>query len=246
MRDGPRRFPQNSSCSAVLRCRLAAQTSFRVRASHPLRTNFPDGSATLSVTARRRSYNPGRGFATAPVWAPARSLATTCAIILIFSSSGYLDVSVPRVRPPESAPVWRDRSRRVSPFGHPRVAGHLPLTAAFRSLSRPSSPPRATGIPHAPLFAFLSPFKARDTPPPGTIREGPRGLALLDLYRVTFRSIALLQLDFSLRCSETASCDAAGQKPRRLQDTLLLSSLYSSRSQHVNDLIVSLRSPRQT
>ena len=37
---------------------------------------------------------------TAPVWATARSLATTCAIILIFSSSGYLDVSVPRVRPP--------------------------------------------------------------------------------------------------------------------------------------------------
>ena len=51
----------------------------------------------------------------------------------------------------------RDRSRRVSPFGHPRVTGHLPLTAAFRSLSRPSSPPRATGIPRAPLFAFFIP-----------------------------------------------------------------------------------------
>ena len=42
---------------------------------------------------------------TAPVWAPARSLATTCAIIVIFSSSGYLDVSVPRVRPPRLP--WR-------------------------------------------------------------------------------------------------------------------------------------------
>ena len=52
----------------------------------------------------------------------------------------------------------RDRSRRVSPFGHPRVTGHLPLTAAFRSLSRPSSPPRATGIPRAPLFAFFITF----------------------------------------------------------------------------------------
>ena len=50
-------------------------------------------------TARRRSYNPGRCLKTAPVWANARSLATTCAIIVIFSSSGYLDVSVPRVRP---------------------------------------------------------------------------------------------------------------------------------------------------
>ena len=31
----------------------------------------------------------------------------------------------------------------VVPFGDPRVNGHLRLTAAFRSLSRPSSPPRA-------------------------------------------------------------------------------------------------------
>ena len=29
----------------------------------------------------------------------------------------------------------------VVPFGHPRVKGHLHLTADFRSLSRPSSPP---------------------------------------------------------------------------------------------------------
>ena len=32
------------------------------------------------------------------VWAFARSLATTYAIIVIFSSYGYLDVSVPHVR----------------------------------------------------------------------------------------------------------------------------------------------------
>ena len=61
---------------------------------------FHRASATLGSCARRRSYNPGRGQMTAPVWANARSLATTCAIIVIFSSSGYLDVSVPRVRPP--------------------------------------------------------------------------------------------------------------------------------------------------
>ena len=84
---------------------LPQSSSFRVRASHPLRTNFPDGSATLSAAARRRSYNPGRGLKTAPVWANARSLATTCAIIVIFSSSGYLDVSVPRVRPPHQCGV---------------------------------------------------------------------------------------------------------------------------------------------
>ncbi len=51
-----------------------------------------------------------------------------------------------------------NRFPRVSPFGHLRVKMHLPLAAAFRSLSRPSSPPRATGIPHAPLFAFSFSF----------------------------------------------------------------------------------------
>ena len=62
MRDGPRRFPQNSSCSAVLRCRLASRIVFRVRGCHPLWRQFPQASATLSGPARRRSYNPGRGL----------------------------------------------------------------------------------------------------------------------------------------------------------------------------------------
>ncbi len=34
-------------------------------------------------------------------------------------------------------------SRRVPPFGHPRVEDYLRLTEAYRSLSRPSSPARA-------------------------------------------------------------------------------------------------------
>ena len=45
-----------------------------------------------------RSYNPGLAV-TNPVWACPRSLATTWGIIVIFCSSGYLDVSVPRVCP---------------------------------------------------------------------------------------------------------------------------------------------------
>ena len=35
----------------------------------------------------------------------------------------------------------RPSGGRVVPFGYPRVKGHLHLTADFRSLSRPSSPP---------------------------------------------------------------------------------------------------------
>ena len=44
------------------------------------------------------SYNPGAAW-TVPVWASPRSLATTCGITFVFSSWGYLDVSVPPVRP---------------------------------------------------------------------------------------------------------------------------------------------------
>ena len=51
MRDGPRGFPQNFSCSAVLRCRLAATPGFRLRDCHPLRSRFPSCSAILVSSA---------------------------------------------------------------------------------------------------------------------------------------------------------------------------------------------------
>ena len=60
MRDGPRWFPQNSSCSAVLRCRLTLRSAFRVRDCHPLRSGFPACSAMHHFAHCRRSYNPGR------------------------------------------------------------------------------------------------------------------------------------------------------------------------------------------
>ncbi len=66
LRDGPRGFPQNSSCSAVLRCRLASVRAFRIRGSHPLRPGFPACSAMRRLRLRRRSYNPGRRATHAP------------------------------------------------------------------------------------------------------------------------------------------------------------------------------------
>ena len=45
--------------------------------------------------------------------------------------------------PHDSCHDDRPSTCRVFPFGHLRVKGHLHLTAAFRSLSRPSSPVRA-------------------------------------------------------------------------------------------------------
>ena len=106
------------------------------------RFRFPSGIAPDAP------YYPAAA-ATATVWAPPVPLAATPGITVVFSSSGYLDVSVPRVRPripAGAAPL----ARRVSPFGHPRISGHLRLPAAFRSLSRPSSPPVAQASPVRP------------------------------------------------------------------------------------------------
>ena len=81
------------------------------------------------------------------VWPLSRSLAATWKIVLYFL---FL-----RVLRCFSSPRSLSRgyftyhgvpghcSRWVPPFGHLRVSGYLLLTAAFRSLSRPSSAPSA-------------------------------------------------------------------------------------------------------
>ncbi len=56
---------------------------------------------------------------------------------------------------------------RVSPFGYLRVYGYLLLTAAFRSLSRPSSAPDAKSFSYAlysltNLVWFLNYIRIRD------------------------------------------------------------------------------------
>ena len=89
------------------------RTRFRVRVFHPLRKCFPALSPNLCGCLCRRSYNPGRCVATPPVWAPALSLATTRAITVVFFSSGYLDVSVPRVGP------WQCQVAEVRSAGLP-------------------------------------------------------------------------------------------------------------------------------
>ena len=125
----------------------------QVPPDHPLRPCFPACSTTHRFRCCRRSYNPGRcqrqpRFGLLRVRSPLLAQSFLLSFppgTKMFQFPGFAPDSV----------RCRDRSRRVSPFGHPRVTGHLPLTAAFRSLSRPSSPPRATGIPRAPLFAFF-------------------------------------------------------------------------------------------
>ena len=153
MRDGPRCFPPDSSCPAVLRCRLLAARRFRLRGCHPLRPRFPSRSPTVSPPVRWRSYNPAWCIATPAVWAPPLSLATTRGIIVIFFSCRYLDVSVPCVRSllgsvPGSLPAGSPIriSADLGIFAPPRGFSQL-VTSFFASES--------LGIPHAPFSAFL-------------------------------------------------------------------------------------------
>ena len=136
--DGPGGFAQDSSCPALLRIPLGLAS----------RTGFSPSVTELSRTFRSRSeycgvvLQPPCGVATAEVWALPRSLATTGGIISLFSlPRGTKMFQFPRFAPPTSVGGDSPSGCRVVPFGNPRVNGHLHLTAAYRSLSRPSSPP---------------------------------------------------------------------------------------------------------
>ena len=81
--------------------------------------------------------------ASAPVWPGPLSLATTRGISFDFSSSGYLDVSVPPVAPrPRMCSAGGRRASSPGGFSHSEThgsCGHVPLAVDYRGLSRPSS-----------------------------------------------------------------------------------------------------------
>ena len=91
--DGPHFFRQDFSCPDVLRITLAS-SKFRLQEFHLLCSTFPDKfDYPFDCLCRGPYPRPIIGL----VWAPPISLATTFGITVVFFSSGYLDVSVPRV-----------------------------------------------------------------------------------------------------------------------------------------------------
>ena len=143
----------------------------------PPAARLPRRVPLRALRPSRRPYNPGRA-STPPVWAGPLSLAATRGVTVVFLSSGYLDVSVRRVRLRNlrmpclrtagfpiraSADPWllappRGISPPAAPFLAPGSHGHPPC-ALSRSLaakphgSRPSAPfryPLARGHSHAP------------------------------------------------------------------------------------------------
>ena len=85
-----------------------------------------------------RRLSPARRFGLGPL-----SLATTRGISFDFSSSGYLDVSVPPVAPrPRMRSAGGRRASSPGGFSHSEThgsCGHVPLAVDYRGLSRPSS-----------------------------------------------------------------------------------------------------------
>ena len=114
------------------------------RASHPVRLYYE-----VFISVRTPAV------LLLPVWPLPISLATTFGISFDFSSSGYLDVSLPRV--PLMHLLIQCMIHDYSSWGFPHSDIHgsntyLQFPVAYRSLSRPSSAPSAKAFP---LRSFL-------------------------------------------------------------------------------------------
>ena len=120
---------------------LVPATAFSFSLTRLLRSLAPLSNG-VQLTIASVDAGPQPRGACSSVWAIPSSLAATMGIDLSFSSSGYLDVSVPRV-PSAYAMYLRmgdwSSTSRVSPFGYQGIYACLRLPLAFRSLPRPSS-----------------------------------------------------------------------------------------------------------
>ena len=87
MEGGPPMFRQNFTCSALLK---NVNQTLPIRGYHPLWRAFPDTSGCSNLHH----------------WPGPRSLVTTSRVSVDFLSSGYLDISVHRVRFPCRMAYW--------------------------------------------------------------------------------------------------------------------------------------------
>ena len=159
MADGPAGFTPDSSCPALLRVPLGFRR-LRARGCHPLRPDFPVRRARLRLPTSRPYYPAGAG--TPAVWAVPRSLATTWGITFVFFSSGYLDVSVPRVGP---ATWWRRQAFSLPgcPVRTRADQGMFAPPRAFSQLTASFLASESLGIHRPPLSAFLFSLTERST-----------------------------------------------------------------------------------
>ena len=94
---------------------------------------------------------------------------------------------------------------RVVPFGNLRIKGYLHLPEAYRSLSRPSSPPRAKASAMRPcLLSFKLTFKYQVS----SIRYYPGilNIAVLKTYGSIYTFSSLLNFTFCTSCQRSFLC----------------------------------------
>ena len=91
------------------------------------------------------------------VWASPRSLATTRGIIIYFLFLQVLRCFSSLRSPHYYCSDNRSSTCWVVPFGNPWIKGYLHLPKAYRSLSRPSSPPRAKASAMRPCLLLVLP-----------------------------------------------------------------------------------------
>ena len=137
---------------------------FRLRGSHPLWPDFPKPFGYRSGPLWRSIPQGARTL----VWAVPRSLAATYGIDVSFSSSGYLDVSVPRV---PLRTLWIHVRMTVvctAGFPHSDIRGSMDMCSSprlfaayhvFHRLSVPRHPPCA--LPRLTFSSLPFPFWKR-------------------------------------------------------------------------------------
>ena len=146
---------------------LSRPTQDSRQTNHASRKGLSPAMATVPTVFRShssslcRSYNPAHAV-TCTVWAVPLSLATTHGITVVFSSCGYLDVSVPHVRLP-----FRNIHTAVDGLPHSDIRGSNPLAGprGFSQLGTSFFASESLGIPRTPLFTYslhTSPFCFKD------------------------------------------------------------------------------------
>ncbi len=159
MEDGPPVFSPGSTCPLILRIPPAS-----LRYVYRILTFSDALSHTLRLARLRLMAVHTPGPLLIRVWPLPLSLATTRGISVDFSSSRYLDVSVPGVPPVYLCIQYTVHGSSPCVLPHSEIRGynaHLQLPAAYRSLSRPSSAPDAKAFT---LCSFLLELPPRGLP----------------------------------------------------------------------------------
>ena len=166
--DGPPRFPQGSTCPAVLRIASRKAASFRLRGSHPLWLTFPGHSSTRQLAHFPRSSVQTSDTILQPPICNAHGLTHIGFRLfpfrspLLWESNFFLFLRVLRCfTSPRSLPqtyifskgISRHYPGWVAPFGHPRIKARLAAPRGFSQLTTSFIASWRQGIHHLPLIA---------------------------------------------------------------------------------------------